>query len=508
MLDSLLKKSWMPFLIRIGSLLFFILLMYLLFIGTLEIFSIKLTSKIALFLIWTLWWPVLYLTLFFVGRFWCGFICPISLANEAGNYLRKGKALNLLKWSPVPFIIFFLVVYFEQISGLFSSANITLAFITSFFLIAFIFGILFSRFAFCLFICPIGTLLRVFSRLSISSVRSNLEICKDCKTFECMKGAKADKCPVFVNIPINKSNSVCLDCTNCIKNCPYDSAKWKFVKPGKEVIDKVGFNKAESFFIIALLAFTTILTTNGNLLYRKLLPFELTGSLLRLADFSIAILIFWGLYLGITYLTTIISKEKYKNAIKEYGYVYLPLVFFIMFYTIIFDFLGPYLKFTELTISLTKYTFLFLGIIWSILILFSFIKKFKKTAGLFHLLFIIILGLFWVIYLIPGPLNLYPELSKTIIVTPGMKVTIDAYSMGFDPNTLIVKKGEQVVIELTNKDVTHAFDIAEFNVHKIINGGKTTTIKFTPDKLGEFKLYCSIPGHEEAGMKGKIIVKS
>ncbi|MFQ5474464.1 MAG: cupredoxin domain-containing protein [Candidatus Nanoarchaeia archaeon] len=509
MLDQLLKKSWMPFSIRVVGVILFLLLMFLLFIGTIEVFSIKLSSKLAMFLIWILWWPLLYITLIFVGRLWCGFICPLGLANEAGNYVRKGRTINLIRWGFIPFVIFFLVVYLEQISGLFVSANITLAFITAFFMAAFIFGILFSRSLFCMIICPIGTIIRVFSRLSLLGVRPDPKVCAKCKTFDCIKGRVASKCPMFINIPKNKSNALCLMCTNCIKNCPHGSAKLRFVKPGKEILDKVKFVTSESIFIIALLALTTLLTTNGNLIYRTIVPTPFTGALLRLIDFSAAISIFIASYLLITYLTTLISKQDFRTAVKEYGYVYLPMAFFIMFFTITFDFLGPSLNMTELAKASIKYVLLTIGMLWSIFILFKFTIKFTKklSSGILHLFFIVGLGLAWLTLLIPGPLNLYPELGGTVIVNPGDAVEITSYSMGYDPSTIIVQKGVQVTMKITNKDVTHAIDINEFNVHKVLKGGRMTTVNFVPDKTGEFKLYCSIPGHEEAGMKAKLIVK-
>ncbi|RBW70189.1 hypothetical protein DS031_08355 [Bacillus taeanensis] len=35
---------------------------------------------------------------------------------------------------------------------------------------------------------------------------------------------------------------------------------------------------------------------------------------------------------------------------------------------------------------------------------------------------------------------------------------------------------------------------------------QTVRIKFIPKETGTFELYCSIPGHEEAGMVGQITV--
>ena len=43
-------------------------------------------------------------------------------------------------------------------------------------------------------------------------------------------------------------------------------------------------------------------------------------------------------------------------------------------------------------------------------------------------------------------------------------------------------------------------------VGKVVGKGKTSTISATLKK-GSYTFYCSVPGHEQAGMKGKLTVK-
>ena len=37
--------------------------------------------------------------------------------------------------------------------------------------------------------------------------------------------------------------------------------------------------------------------------------------------------------------------------------------------------------------------------------------------------------------------------------------------------------------------------------------GETGTLEFTPTAAGEYQIDCNLPGHKEAGMIGKLIVK-
>ncbi|MBS3113375.1 4Fe-4S binding protein [Candidatus Woesearchaeota archaeon] len=173
MINKFLRKSWFPNITRIIGLIFFFYLSYLLFTST--------GSKIAMFIVWTLWWPMLYITLLFSARAWCGFLCPLSLVNQYGNKLRKGKTINFVKWEFIAYILFFLVIIFEQVSGMFLSTQITLIVFIFLFLLAFIMGLLFQRHSFCNIVCPIGAILGIFSRLSFIGVRVKKNICKTCR---------------------------------------------------------------------------------------------------------------------------------------------------------------------------------------------------------------------------------------------------------------------------------------------------------------------------------------
>src|SRR3989344_4846060 len=161
-IQKALKNRLFPIILRIATLVFFIFLIATLYLGSIQVLNIEFTSYWALFVVWTLWWPFLYVSLLFFSRIWCGFLCPIGLANEAGEKIRKGKTINIYKWGFIAYVLFFFIVLSEQISGLFISEKITLVFFALFFLAASIFGILLARWSFCMLACPIGTLLGVF----------------------------------------------------------------------------------------------------------------------------------------------------------------------------------------------------------------------------------------------------------------------------------------------------------------------------------------------------------
>lgn len=80
-------------------------------------------------------------------------------------------------------------------------------------------------------------------------------------------------------------------------------------------------------------------------------------------------------------------------------------------------------------------------------------------------------------------------------------------SMGIDPATVAVKSGEEVVLNVTNDGTIvhnlhveggdHTADLQQFSSAEL-NVGKVTS---------DLTLFCSIPGHREAGMEMKITVE-
>ncbi|PIN78945.1 hypothetical protein COV16_05255 [Candidatus Woesearchaeota archaeon CG10_big_fil_rev_8_21_14_0_10_34_8] len=511
LLTRLSNKNYFPISMRIFSLLLFILFIIALVLGSVKILTYDFTNKATMFIVWILWWPFLYITLFFFARIWCGVLCPLSLANQLGNMIHKGKGINYRKWAFVPFVLFFVIVYIEQTSGLFLSTSVTLWFFVLSFITAFVMGILFLRFSFCKLICPIGVILGVFSRISMIGLRTKKEICDKCPKKTCILGGRTNPCPVFLNVPAIKSNRDCLMCMNCIKNCPYDSAHIGVVSPGKEIMEKRDFILSESYFIICLLGLATVLTTNGTSLFRKILTvfsITLSGSILRLVDFVLGLGLFIIIFSVVGYVSAKSMNVKPKEFLSELGYYYLPIVFFIMFYTISFGFLGPWLPISDGIISLIKYIFLIVGAIWSayIIVKISLPKINAKLARCAMISFLLLIFTLFAGVLIQDPLNVVAQPDKTVFAHQGEVIHMESFSMGFDPNIIVVEKGTEVVLFVDNIDIMHAFDLAEFDVHYVLFPAEKLEIRFTPDKTGEFEFTCSIPGHTEAGMKGKLIV--
>lgn len=99
----------------------------------------------------------------------------------------------------------------------------------------------------------------------------------------------------------------------------------------------------------------------------------------------------------------------------------------------------------------------------------------------------------------------------------------------FDPAEIRVKAGEPVVLTLDNSksSTLHDFTVDEMSVmdvdegmgaehemgeetaalHMAMDAGEKGEMRFTPMEPGEYEFYCSVPGHAQGGMKGRLIVE-
>lgn len=78
-----------------------------------------------------------------------------------------------------------------------------------------------------------------------------------------------------------------------------------------------------------------------------------------------------------------------------------------------------------------------------------------------------------------------------------------------DPQ-LVVHEGELVQINLINGEgAEHDVVVDQYGSRsdRVVVKGGSSTFSFTADRVGQFAYYCSVPGHREAGMEGRLLVQ-
>lgn len=88
------------------------------------------------------------------------------------------------------------------------------------------------------------------------------------------------------------------------------------------------------------------------------------------------------------------------------------------------------------------------------------------------------------------------------------EISITAKQWEFDPNQIIVNKGDKVKLSIKSLDVSHGFYLPSFDINKRLEPGKTETVEFIADKAGKFVFSCDVfcgSGHSD--MYGSLIVE-
>ncbi|MFK5894769.1 MAG: 4Fe-4S binding protein, partial [Pseudomonadota bacterium] len=57
------------------------------------------------YMMWGLWFPLVFLSVIFTGRSWCGLLCPMGAASEWANNIGLQKELpGWLRWEGTPIV--------------------------------------------------------------------------------------------------------------------------------------------------------------------------------------------------------------------------------------------------------------------------------------------------------------------------------------------------------------------------------------------------------------------
>jgi len=205
------------------------------------------------YLFWGFFWSLfIVVTLTSFGRIFCG-ICPHGFL---GKYItRFGLKKDMPNFLKNRFIGIFLLFFgwwaiYYAVPGFWKVPLATAWLFASLTIFAFIMYYLYKDMSYCKYMCPIGTLMKSYSKISPTFLNTHKDDCKDCRTFEC-----ATACPYNLKpFTFNKKNSMedCTLCMDCSSAC--DAVAFSIVKPSKTLFDKFKFQKAEVWAFILITA--------------------------------------------------------------------------------------------------------------------------------------------------------------------------------------------------------------------------------------------------------------
>ena len=291
-------------------------------------------------LFWGLFWPFfMVVSLGSFGRIFCG-ICPHGFI---GKYITKyGLKKKIPKVFANPFIgVFILFIAwwgtYYMYPEFFKTPLVSAVFFLIMTIVAIIFYYIYDEMAYCKYICPIGTMTKVFSKVSFTKLETYKEHCQDCKTFECASACSYDLKP----FTFAKKNSMedCTLCMDCSSAC--ESVAFKFKKPSSILLNKFKTNKAEVWALIFITAAISITMGFHHSLGRSAIVEEFfwtktaryfesfinfgTIDTIGLFAFLYAVVISVGLSVGGMFVASKIMKVSYETTFYTLGYAFAPL---------------------------------------------------------------------------------------------------------------------------------------------------------------------------------------
>jgi polyferredoxin len=129
-------------------------------------------NNLALFaqwLFWGVWWPSVILSMFVVGRTWCGLFCPEGVLTEAASRHGLGLAVpRWMKWAGWPFVVFALTTVFGQLVSVYQYPAATLLVLGGSTLAAIGVGFIYGRGkrVWCRHLCPVNGVFAALSRVA------------------------------------------------------------------------------------------------------------------------------------------------------------------------------------------------------------------------------------------------------------------------------------------------------------------------------------------------------
>ena len=289
---------------------------------------------------WSLFWPFfVVVTLSTFGRIFCG-ICPHGFM---GQYITKfGLKKKMPKALENPLIgVLLLVIGFWVVYYIYPQAYKTPIASAIFFIvltaISIVFFYIYKDMGYCKSICPVGTLMRGFGKISFTTLGTYEETCKSCTTFECADACTYNLKPFTFD---NKANMTdCTLCMDCSDAC--EAVSFKLVKPSQSLFKKFQTSKAEIWAYILIIAAISITMSFHHALGRVAIADEFIWSkfglylqetiaidgldyigisALTFAMLSTITLVYSGMYIASKAL-----KDDFKKVFYTLSYAFAPL---------------------------------------------------------------------------------------------------------------------------------------------------------------------------------------
>lgn len=356
-INLLLQKWYFPIYLKYISLVVYIVLIVtglMAYSTDAEFLNQLRNTNLGNLIVWSYWWPVIIILAIFFGRIWC-MVCPVEIITTF--FAKIGLKRKRPKWllSGWAITIFYIIILFVGIQGFAIHRN---PFFMAIYLlvivgVSIIMGSIYEKNTFCRYVCPVGYLLGLYSRLSFFGWRvKNKRICDTCKDKSCIHkkyqyNLNAKSCGVDLYPANITDNSDCILCAGCLKTCnKYQSEinknrpnpEFKYIGFANDLFQLKPLRIAEMVFVLVVSGFViseiwsewnvtdAFLNYLPNLVIKPLSIDNnfFIGLIKGTIIFALVPIIIWLLPWLISNLTK--TRIKIKDYFLNYGIAFIPII--------------------------------------------------------------------------------------------------------------------------------------------------------------------------------------
>ncbi len=220
--------------------------------------------------VWDIWWPLIIILAILFGRIWC-MVCPVEMVTSffAKIGMKKRRPRWILSGWVITAFYAAIVVIGITILEIDLSTRQTVWYLLIIVGISILAGLIFEKNTFCRYICPVGYVLAICSKMAGWGWRvKDKNVCKNCTDKSCIsrkylyqqnfKSCGVDLVPAEIT-----DSDACILCAGCLKTCnkyrtEFNSARPNpaLVKTGfaSELLQMKPFKPAEWFFLFLITA--------------------------------------------------------------------------------------------------------------------------------------------------------------------------------------------------------------------------------------------------------------